>query len=41
MPPLATLPAEARRILQLARRDRSAARAAMRSLSLDEQVALV
>lgn len=41
MPLPAPLPAEARRILQLARRDRAAARDALGSLPLDAQVALV
>jgi hypothetical protein len=41
MPSLPTLPPEARRILDLARRDRRAARDAMAKLDLDAQVGLV
>lgn len=41
MPPEIELPAEARRLLALARKDRDGARAALATLAVDEQVALV
>ena len=41
MEPPSTLPASARRILELANRDRAAARAALETLTTDEQIALV